>query len=199
MRNTLQIIVLLFSAIIWQSCGSKTETTDNDNMDSVSDASVAVLADDMKSEDVAAKRAMIEEARAKKQEERMQAVAAKAKESLTYTDESGKVVYNKAEIDPSFTGGDKAMMTYLRDNLQYPKAAEDKGVEGTVFVNFIVDEKGNVRQVVASDVVGDDIDQLLTKEAVRVVTAMPVWVAGRQHGKDVDVNFSIPITFRLSN
>lgn len=168
-------------------------------MDSVSDASVAVLADDMKSEDVAAKRAMIEEARAKKQEERMQAVAAKAKESLTYTDESGKVVYNKAEIDPSFTGGDKAMMTYLRDNLQYPKAAEDKGVEGTVFVNFIVDEKGNVRQVVASDVVGDDIDQLLTKEAVRVVTAMPVWVAGRQHGKDVDVNFSIPITFRLSN
>lgn len=199
MKNTLKLIVLLCFAIIWQSCGSKTETSDNDNMDSVSDASVEVLAEDIKSEDVAAKRAMIEEARAKKQEERMQAVAAKAKESLTYTDESGKVVYNKAEIDPSFTGGDKAMMTYLRDNLQYPKAAEDKGVEGTVFVNFIVDEKGNVREVVASDVVGDDIDQLLTKEAVRVVTAMPVWVAGRQHGKDVDVNFSIPITFRLSN
>lgn len=199
MRKILLVVVLLCSAIIWQSCGSKTETSENDSIDSVSDASVETLADDMKSDDVAAKRALIEEARAKKQEERAQALAAKAKESLTYTDETGKVVYNKAEIDPSFTGGDKAMMTYLRDNLQYPKAAEEKGVEGTVFVNFIVDEKGNVRQVVASDVIGDDIDQLLTKEAVRVVTAMPAWVAGRQHGKDVDVNFSIPITFELSN
>lgn len=68
-----------------------------------------------------------------------------------------------------------------------------------MFVNFIVDEKGNVREVVASEMIGEDIDQLLTKEAVRVVAAMPVWVAGRQRGKEVDVNFSVPIIFELPN
>lgn len=195
MRKTFQLFILLCSVIIWQSCGPKTETTENDIvMDSVSDGSLDDLA-----EEAAAKHARIEEARAEKQEQRDLAVAEKAKTSPTYKDASGKVVYNKAEIDPSFTGGQKAMMTYLRDNLQYPKAAEDKGIEGTVFVNFIVDEKGNVREAAASDVIGDDTDQLLTNEAVRVVAGMPAWVAGRQHGKDVDVSFSIPITFELSN
>lgn len=168
-------------------------------MDSVSDAAIGVLTADLKRDSVVAKRAAIEKARAAKQEERMLAVAQKAKSSLTFKDASGKIVYNKAEVDPSFRGGEKALMTYLRDNLRYPKAAEDKGIEGTVFVNFIVDEKGFVREVMASDVIGDDADQLLTNEAVRVVTSMPAWVAGRQHGKDVDVNFSIPITFELSN
>ncbi len=199
MKKNLQLFVLLFSVVIWQSCGSKSEMTDNDNMDSVSDASLDVLTTDVKRDSVVAKRAAIEKARAAKQEERMLAVAQKAKSSLTFKDASGKIVYNKAEVDPSFRGGEKALMTYLRDNLRYPKAAEDKGIEGTVFVNFIVDEKGYVREVMASDVIGDDADQLLTNEAVRVVTSMPAWVAGRQHGKDVDVNFSIPITFELSN
>lgn len=195
MRKTFQLFILLCSVIIWQSCGPKTETTENDIvMDSVSDGSLDDLA-----EEAAAKHLKIEEARAEKQEQRDLAVAEKAKTSPTYKDASGKVVYNKAEIDPSFTGGQKAMMTYLRDNLQYPKAAEDKGIEGTVFVNFIIDKKGNVREAAASDVIGDDIDQLLTNEAVRVVAGMPAWVAGRQHGKDVDVSFSIPITFELSN
>jgi protein TonB len=91
------------------------------------------------------------------------------------------------------------MSKYLRSNLKYPETARDKGIEGTVFVDFVVDEKGNVREVVASDVVGENVDQALKDESVRVVSAMPTWVAGQQHGKSVDASFSIPITFQLSN
>ena len=150
-------------------------------------------------EDVTVKRARIEKERVEKAEQRALAVAEKAKANLTYKDASGKIVYNKAEIDPAFTGGDKEMRKYLRENLKYPEAARDRGVEGTVFVEFVVDATGNVREVVASDVVGDNVDQELKDESVRVVTAMPKWVAGRQRGKSVDASFSLPITFELSN
>lgn len=72
-------------------------------------------------------------------------------------------------------------------------------MEGTVFVDFIVGAKGVIREVVATDVTNDEMDQSLKAEAIRVVTAMPNWVAGTQHGKAVDTSFSVPITFQLSN
>lgn len=73
------------------------------------------------------------------------------------------------------------------------------GYEGTVFVDFVVDEKGRVREVVASDVVGEDVAISFKEESVRVVAAMQGWNAGRQNGKPVDTSFSIPITFQLEN
>ncbi len=115
----------------------------------------------------------------------------------TYTDADGNVVYNKAEVDPSFTGGDKAMVQYLKDNLKYPKEAEDAGVEGTVFVDFVVTKNGQVREAMVMNTPGEDVDSSLRMEAIRVVSSMPAWVAGRQHGKAVDVNYSIPITFQM--
>lgn len=181
-----------------QSCGSKS-SEDSSTLDSTTTDAKNVPGEMVAAEDVAVKRVRIEKERVEKAEQRALAVAEKAKANLTYKDASGRTVYNKAEIDPAFTGGEKEMRKYLRENLKYPEAARDKGVEGTVFVEFVVDEKGNVREVVASDVVGEDVDQALKDESVRVVTAMPKWVAGRQRGKTVDASFSIPITFELSN
>jgi TonB family protein len=204
MRKKIQLFVLLSAVVIWQSCGSKSDTTTADMADSVvvtdTEIEQAKLIDEnKKTDEIVAKRAQLEKSRVEKAQERMLAATVIAEKSPTYKDSKGRVVYNKAEIDPSFTGGEKAMRKYLRDNLKYPENARDNGIEGTVFVNFIVDEKGKVREVVASDVVGENIDQELKDESVRVVTSMPVWVAGRQHGKNVDVNFSIPISFELSN
>ena len=101
----------------------------------------------------------------------MQTIAEKAKKSPTYTDSKGRVVYNKAEVDPSFTGGKDAMGDYLRENLKYPEQAREQGIEGTVFVEFVIDEKGKVGEVVVADIVGDD-DQSLKDESVRVVSMM---------------------------
>lgn len=195
MNKSFKLFFVLSFAVMLQACGTKSETSNN-TMDSVSDAAVDAKAQEA---DRVAKRDMMEKARTEKAEMRMTAMIEKSKVSPSYTDASGTVVYNKAETDPAFKGGKEAMTSYLRDNLIYPSKASENGIEGTVFVNFIVDSKGNVREVVASDVIGDDVDATLTDEAVRVVKAMPAWIAGRQHGKDVDVNFSIPITFALAD
>lgn len=146
-----------------------------------------------------AKRARIEKARLERAEQRNVAYLATAKANLTYLDKNGKIVYNKAEVNPSYKGGDEAIATYLKTNLVYPKVAVDKGVEGTVFVDFVVDETGTISEVVAKDAAWEDVDQSLMDEAARVVSTMPDWVAGRQHGKAVSTQFSIPITFQLNN
>ena len=201
MNKSLQIVVLLCAFGALQSCGPKT-SENTDTLDSTEtaadDESTGIENTGEVTEDAAVKRAEIEKARVEKAEQRALAVAEKAKANLTYKDGSGKIVYNKAEIDPSFTGGEKEMRKYLRANLKYPEAARDNGVEGTVFVDFVVDETGKVREVVASDVVGENVDQALKDESVRVVTAMPNWVAGQQHGKNVDASFSIPIVFEIN-
>ncbi len=193
MKKNSLLLMLVLSFALLQSCGRKTEEqTDANAIEATTDEVTA-------QEDRATKRARIETARIEKQEQRRLAAIEKAKTAPTFKDASGKIVYNKAEIDPTFVGGDKAMMDYLHDNLTYPEEAQKDGIEGTVFVDFIVDEKGLVRQVTATEVVGDEINQSLKDEAVRVVTAMPAWVAGTQHGKAVDAYFSVPITFQLSN
>ena len=89
------------------------------------------------------------------------------------------------------------MMKYLNDNMTYPKDAEEKGVEGNVFVDFIVAADGSVREAAVTDAPGEEVDQSLRNEAIRVVTGMPKWVPGRQRGKAVDVKFSLPVTFLM--
>lgn len=202
MKKNFQLLILVCAAVIWQSCGTKTsedasEATEN-TTDSLLLTTDEVSAEINTKEIAAAKRAAIEKASSEKAEQRRLATIELAKTSPTFKDASGKVVYNKAEIDPSFVGGNKAMRKYLHENLKYPKAAEDNEIEGTVFCDFIVDQSGNVREVVASDVVGEHVDLTLKAEAVRVVAGMPKWIAGSQGGKAVDTRFSIPITFELA-
>lgn len=189
MKKSIQLIVLLTAFAVWQGCGSKNE--------SAAEAKEVQVSLAKKADDLEEKRVLLIKARTLMAEERAAAVAAKAKLNPTYKDAFGNTVYIKAEVDPSFNGGDAAMSKYLRENLKYPDEARDNGQEGTVFVDFVVDAHGRVREVVASDVVGEDVDILLKEEAVRVVASMPAWNAGLQQAKAVDVSFSIPITFEL--
>jgi len=193
MKKNLSFLMLAFAFFLLQSCGPKSE----DN--STANATEAATEQARAEEERIAKRARIETARIAKLEERRLAAIEKAKTEPTYKDASGKVIYNKAEVDPTFVGGDNAMMEYLRANLTYPEQAQKDGVEGTVFVDFIIDQKGNVRDIVATDVVGENVDQALKDEAVRVVTGMPTWAPGTQRGVAVDARYSVPITFQLTN
>lgn len=193
MKNYFLLTILLFSFVIWQGCDSKTKEA------KIESAPAAEIIQAKNAEDLAVKRAKLESAKHVRAEQRRLALSEKIKVATTYKDASGKTVYYKAEIDPAYTGGPDALDAYLKDNLQYPEEAREKGLEGTVFVDFVIDVKGRVREVVASDVVGEDVDISLKEESVRVVAAMPVWKAGRQHGKAVDASFSIPISFQLKN
>ena len=117
------------------------------------------------------------------------ALSATPANTNTYVDTKGRTVYTFAEVAPSFVGGEKEMNTYLRKTLKYP----DTEAEGTVFVSFVVDEKGGVGE---TKVERGAEDQKLRDEAVRVVSGMPRWTAGKQGGKAVPVKFTLPVTFK---
>lgn len=97
---------------------------------------------------------------------------------------------------PEFPGGQAALIQYLSNNIKYPEECRKMGVEGKVFVKFIVDPSGNITNVQVLRGVVDG--KLLEKEAVRVVESMPKWKPGTQGGKAVNVYFTLPISFKLS-
>jgi len=99
-----------------------------------------------------------------------------------------------AEKMPSFKGGMAALNKYLRKELQYPEEASINNVQGRVFVEFVVNKKGEIER--ARIIKG--IDPLLDKEALRVVNNMPNWEPGMQNQKTVSVYFTIPINFKLN-
>jgi protein TonB len=193
MKKIIYMIAFVGTMTMLQSCGTK-ESAENTSSKKAEELALETK----KAEDRIAKRTSLEKGRAEKAEERRLAYIELYRTTPTYKASTGKVVYYKAEVDPAYNGGEKAMLEYLRDNLRYPQAAQDEGVEGTVFVDFVVDQSGYVTEVTGSDVVGEDVDILLKEEAVRVVAAMPKWLAGTQRGMAVDTRFSVPITFELN-
>ncbi len=102
-------------------------------------------------------------------------------------------IFVVVEEAPVFSGGESAMMKFLVDNINYPPEAQEKGIEGRVIVQFIVEKDGSL-----SDVnVLRSVDPLLDTEAVRVVNSMPDWKPGKQRGQAVRVHFTLPIFFKL--
>jgi protein TonB len=97
------------------------------------------------------------------------------------------------EQQPTFVGGDRAMRSWIGKRLRYPSLAEQNGVQGVVIVQFVIGSKGEIRDVS----VARSADPSLDEEAVRMVSAMPDWLPGRQGGVPVPVRFSMPVTFRL--
>ncbi|MGE0560446.1 MAG: TonB family protein [Flavobacteriales bacterium] len=98
-----------------------------------------------------------------------------------------------AEVMPEFIGGTAKLFEYLGKNLKYPELAKSTGISGKVFVQFVVDKNGKIKDTK----VIQGINTLLDKEALRVVEAMPDWTPGRQHGKPVSVIYNLPISFKL--
>jgi protein TonB len=97
-------------------------------------------------------------------------------------------------IFPEFEGGIESLYLFLKTNLRYDKKAVRAGLAGTVYVNFKVDEKGNISDIKVSR----GVHPLLDQEAVRVVSIMPAWKPGRNYdGSPVTCNFNLPIRFTL--
>jgi protein TonB len=102
-------------------------------------------------------------------------------------------IFTIVEDMPSFPGGDAALMQYLGNNIKYPAIAKDAGIQGTVYVTFVVNEKGKVQDVKVLRSIGGGCDE----EAIRVVENMPTWSPGKQRGKPVKVQYNLPIRFTL--
>ncbi len=103
-------------------------------------------------------------------------------------------VFFIVEDMPSFQGkGQDGFRNYIAQNLHYPEIAQENGIQGKVFVSFVVEADGRVTNVK----VVRGVDPALDKEAVRVVSSSPKWSPGKQRGKPVRVSFTFPIIFQL--
>lgn len=101
--------------------------------------------------------------------------------------------YVVVEQMPEFPGGESALQNYLRSSVKYPKIALENGIQGKVYISFVVDTNGGISNVKVTR----GIDTALDKEAMRVIKAMPKWIPGKQNGQAVRVSFTLPINFVL--
>lgn len=102
-------------------------------------------------------------------------------------------VFFIVEDMPEFPGGDLALRKYIANAIKYPVIAQENGIQGKVYVQFVVDKDGGV-----SDArIARGVDPSLDKEALRVVNALPKWKPGKQRGKPVRVSYTVPINFVL--
>ena len=107
--------------------------------------------------------------------------------------DSGEV-FVFVEVNPVYPGGDEARLAYLRDNISYPQEAKEQGIQGTVYVTFVVEKDGRITNIVIARGIGGGCDE----EAYRVVANMPKWIPGRQRGVPIRVQYSMPIKFSLT-
>lgn len=193
MKTIFKTFLFALAIVLVQACGSKTKEGD-----AGSDASVA--AEPTAEEKAAQDKLADKERRETAQRDRLRAAEARrAAAEAYYKDAEGNVIYNRAEVSPSYNGGDEAMMKYFNANLKYPGVAEANGWEGTIYVEFVVDKNGKVRDAVVTDETDPDAEQSFKDEALRVVDNMPTWVPGRQLGKPVPAKYHLPIAFKLAS
>ena len=102
-------------------------------------------------------------------------------------------VYVVVEQMPEFPGGESEFRTFLSRSVKYPAEAVTKGIQGKVYVTFVVAKDGSVTN--AKVIRG--VDPMLDMEALRVINSMPKWTPGKQGGKEVAVQHTVPIYFRL--
>lgn len=116
-----------------------------------------------------------------------------AKEVEQQKEGAQQKVYEVVEQMPSFPGGDKALMTFLKENVNYPADAKNAGTQGRVVTRFTVKADGQITDIKVLRSLSKTCDE----EAIRVIKKMPVWEPGKQGGEVVPVYFALPIRFAL--
>jgi protein TonB len=108
-------------------------------------------------------------------------------------EEVAEEIFTIVEDQPEPKGGMAAFYEYVSKNLKYPAQARRMGIEGKVFVEFVVDKDGSITNVKAIKGIGAGCDE----EAKRVISEAPKWSPGKQRGRPVKVRMILPITFKL--
>lgn len=121
-------------------------------------------------------------------------VNVKNKQNTKYNEPDNQVYESVDKMPEFYNGGIDGLMGYLSENIKYPTIAQEKGIQGRVVVQFIVNKDGSIEnaQVLKS------VDPHLDREALRVVKSMPKWKPGEKEGKAVRVKYILPINFKLT-
>lgn len=87
----------------------------------------------------------------------------------------------------------QSIMTHISKNFKFPEMARQMGIQGRVFVNFVIEKDGSISNVI----VARGVDELLDKEAIRVVKTLPKFKPAKQRGKPVRMQYTVPINAKL--
>ena len=107
-------------------------------------------------------------------------------------DPDSSKIFGAAEEMPSFPGGEKALMQYIKDNTYYPKEMCEGAAQGRVMVGFVINEDGSISDVKVLRSLTPECDEV----AVKIVNGMPKWNPGKQNGKAVKTKYTVPVSFR---
>lgn len=108
-------------------------------------------------------------------------------------EEEESQVFFIVEEMPEFPGGEAALRRFIANSIKYPQIAQENGIQGKVFVQFVVERDGRV----SNASIARGVDPSLDREALRVVNSLPNWKPGKQRGKPVKVSYTVPINFVL--
>ncbi|RLC51367.1 MAG: hypothetical protein DRI23_05170 [Candidatus Cloacimonadota bacterium] len=110
-----------------------------------------------------------------------------------FLSDSTVTVFSVVENLPEFPGGMEALFKHIQEKISYPDSARLLGIQGTVYVSFVVKKSGTVDNAYILRGIGGGCDE----EALKVVKSMPDWIPGEQKGKPVNVQMALPIKFKL--
>ena len=114
----------------------------------------------------------------------------------TDTTEEEYIEYFYVEDAPEFPGGMSELMKFIQENMQYPKIATKKGIEGRVICQFTIKKDGSIDH--KSIIVIRGLHKSLDKEAVRIIKKMPKWTPGKNYKREnIDSKYTIPFSFKL--
>ncbi|HMJ69799.1 MAG TPA: energy transducer TonB [Cyclobacteriaceae bacterium] len=123
------------------------------------------------------------------QDTKVEEITVKAEEPKEEVDE----IFTIVEESAAPKGGMAAFYKFVGDKMKYPPQARRMGIDGKVFVEFVINKDGSITDVKAVKGIGAGCDE----EAVRVVQSAPAWTPGKQRGKPVKQRMVLPITFKL--
>ena len=116
------------------------------------------------------------------------------KDSSTTASETSETPLEVAEIMPEFPGGTEALLSFIKDNVEYPQKAIDEQTEGRVIIRFVVNSNGEISDPTILKGINKNLDQA----AIDVINKLPRWKPGQQDGQPVSVRLTLPIVFKLT-
>ena len=114
-------------------------------------------------------------------------------DKVIWDNEIGDSVHTVADEWQQFPGGDKALYTFIANEINYPLYAKRQDIEGKIYIQFVVTKEGNIADVVVAKGIERGCDQ----EAIRVIKSLPRWIPGKINRIPVNVRVQIPIVFKL--
>ncbi len=122
-------------------------------------------------------------------ETKVEEIVVQAEQPKEETDE----IFTVVEESATPRGGMQAFYKYVGEKIKYPAQARRMGIEGRVFVEFVINKDGTLSDVRSIKGIGAGCDE----EAVRIIQSAPAWNPGKQRGKSVKQRYTLPIIFKL--